>query len=281
MIGKQFYNLPIPPPSIHASQIFKDLTSPEFAAHFGDVTLVFEDGKSVQYYKSVLSLINVEWRTLLKSCSVTDLVILTGFSQKEFFKEVLEEIQIFERPIEKELFEEYTRGESELKAVDLCINVVAPMTEGFDCMGERVATSSSFLLPQEQPAQGPSPVPPEAKKRSKAPCPHCQNVTKTARHLWEAHRIGKTTEVACPKCGLIVSRQETLDRGLHTCRSDFKFHCAQCDTKYLTEKKLANHKTSGRCNKLSVMCQNCKVKVPSHPQKYRMHVKNCNGFQVS
>ena len=140
---------------------------------------------------------------------------------------------------------------------------------------KRVATSASFLL--LQPAQGP-----EGKKQYKTPCPYCQKkVTKTARHLREAHRIGKGLEVACPKCGLTVGRQDTLDMGLHTCRSDFALHCSQCDIKYLTEKKFANHKKNGHCYKLSVMCQNCKMKVPSHPQKYRMHVKNCNGFQVS
>ena len=38
-----------------------------------------------------------------------------------------------------------------------------------------------------------------------------------------------------------------------------------------------NHKKNGSCKKLSVICKKCNTWVPSIPQKFRQHTKNCKG----
>ena len=38
-----------------------------------------------------------------------------------------------------------------------------------------------------------------------------------------------------------------------------------------------NHKKNGSCKKQSVICNKCNTWVPSIPQKFRQHTKNCKG----
>ena len=42
----------IPSPDGHIEQVFRDLTNTGFALSFGDVTLVFEGGERMPFYKS-------------------------------------------------------------------------------------------------------------------------------------------------------------------------------------------------------------------------------------
>ena len=84
-----FQQHPLSSSSGHVQQVFKHLSAPEFAFMFGDVTLVFEDGERVHYYRSILSLISFKWKKLFQHCDKSDLIILAAVSKKEFFKEVL------------------------------------------------------------------------------------------------------------------------------------------------------------------------------------------------
>ena len=84
--------------SNHIELIFKELTDPGFSSKFGDVTLVFKDGNSVPYYKSILSLVSIEFRMLLQLYTNTDLVILTGISKEEFFGEAFKVDDVFSEP---------------------------------------------------------------------------------------------------------------------------------------------------------------------------------------
>ena len=77
----------------HTKIILQKLSTPSFAFNFHDVTLVFEDGQRVPYYKSLLSLLSMEWKLLLQISSESEVVILPETKVEQVFRVVGKNIQ--------------------------------------------------------------------------------------------------------------------------------------------------------------------------------------------
>ena len=203
-----------PSPSSHVEQVFRDLTNSGFALSFGDVTLVFEGGECVPYYKGILSLINNKWSRLLQLCSNTDTVFLVGVSKTDFFND-----------LEKKPTPTQTK-----------INKV--ITKSKDIKSKPAAPYNNSLQPKMR----------NQKKTVK--CPECNKLTKgghLSRHILENHT---TMAYECNLCGNKFKRKEHLK--IHTeinCRRDpnlFPVTCG-CGNTFKTTKKMKNHKSSKRC----------------------------------
>ena len=192
----------------HVSQIFKDLTTPEFASCFGDVTLVFKNGECVRFYKSVLSLISLEWEILLQLCNDSDLVILTGLSQKDFFEEVVKEEIMFGKQNAEELVEEKTHGKSEIKdevsfGKSISLNSVPED-------GSKYSQESSNIKRMTSKSKF------RSKKRWCQLCEKIMDGNILARHMAERHKQGKGTVFPCTECGSNFTRNQALKA--HKCR---------------------------------------------------------------
>ena len=189
----------------HVSNIFKDLTNPQFASNFGNVTLVFKNGECVRFYKSLLSLISVDWRMLLQMCNESDLVILTGLSQKDFFEEVVEEKTIFRKPNTEELVEEKIHCDGEIKDEDL-----------FGKASTSVEEVRNYSDDNSKIKRMPSKSHLRSKKRW---CHLCEKIIAGAthsRHMAERHTQGRGPVFPCTNCDSNFTRNQALKK--HKCR---------------------------------------------------------------
>lgn len=76
--------------------LVEQLSVDTFAAKFGDLRLVFRDGEVVHYYRSLLSLLSLEWRLLLQLCVDCEVIIMPDTGVTQFFGEMMEKEHIKE-----------------------------------------------------------------------------------------------------------------------------------------------------------------------------------------
>ena len=283
---------PLSSTSDHVQQVFKYLSAPEFAFRFGDVTLVFEDGERVFYYRSILSLISFNWKKLFQHCNNSDLIILTEVSKKEFFKEVLaseklptiyhkEDVPESKMFVECNLINKEFLEESVLKRererknrteIDEKgnFNIVSPIQK--TCADE--VPSYDNLLQTSMTKYSEKKL--FKKSRAIQNCPDCGKAISGGNlkhHIQDNHRkyIFK-----CKLCQFPFTRPDSLKK--HNCKFDPSrrpFKCTRllfCDKMFSSEKSEKEHRRSGRCT--TFMCNKCGEKFMERTLKYA-HEESC------
>ena len=255
-------------PYWHAKQVFMVLTAPQFASNFGDVTLVFQDGEQVRFYRSILSLISDEWRLLLQVCNNSDLVILTGHSRKEFFEDVLDTEQIVSSNCDEEVHNAnnaniLSEGELEDKDVFQDAFNILEVRGGIFSEGEKTyqtdppSNQIKLYSRDVQEVELPS-----ARYGSKK-CPECgKSRVNLAKHMKIKHSSHGSTDkrgaTTCTECGY-VSTWSNLSRHKRTKHGTKKFQCNTCGEKFYRSDTLKKH----MCRKdLSIFPIGCNKEVP-------------------
>ena len=215
-------------PSNHIEHIFKELTDPGFASKFADVTLVFKDGYCVPYYKSMLSLVSVEFRMLLQLYSNTDLVVLTGISKEEFFGEVYKEDHVSSEPHTFDIINESPIIQNQHENQEFF-----KQTSKIDKVRRSLQKLKSLNAGQ-------------------CWCDICEkNIVDLKRHKDEVHTKSRAFQ-SCYQCDYSCDRKYDLNRHRKTCRRDpangYNFPCPTCGRRFLTKKKQKHHSAdAGRC----------------------------------
>ena len=205
--------------SNHIEHIFKELTDPGFAYTFGDVTLVFKDGDCVPYYRSILSLISIEFRMLFQLYSYTDLVILTGISKEEFFGEVFKEDDASGDP-----------------------NTLDIVNDSLVIQNQH--ENKEFLKQTRNIGK--------IRRRNTFWCDICEKkIVDLKRHKDEVHTKSRAFQ-SCSHCDYSCDRKYDLNRHRKTCRRDpangYNFTCPACGKKFQTKKQQKRHSAdASRC----------------------------------